>query len=93
MAGRVATGDVGRDGRDDLIAAYDYGGYFRYHVWKGATDYSGPAGWYQSGSFHLGNVGDRMVVGDFDGDGDDEPAMFYNYGGQPRPAVPLDDHR
>lgn len=81
VAGRIATGDVDRDGRDDVITAYSYGTYFRYHVWKGGTAYSGPAGWYQSGGFDLTNVADRMVVGDFDGDGDDEPAMFYNYGG------------
>jgi hypothetical protein len=80
VAGRIATGDVDRDGRDDIITAYSYGTYFRYHVWNGGTAYSGPAGWYQSGGFDLNNVGDRMVVGDFDGDGDDEPAMFYNYG-------------
>ncbi|WP_169454472.1 PQQ-like beta-propeller repeat protein [Catelliglobosispora koreensis] len=81
VAGRIAAGDVDRDGRDDIVTAYDYGGYFRYHVWKGATAYSGPSGWYQSGAFVLDNVADRMVVGDFDGDGDDEPAMFYHFGG------------
>ncbi|NUT08246.1 MAG: PQQ-binding-like beta-propeller repeat protein [Hamadaea sp.] len=81
VAGRFAAGDVDQDGRDDLITAYSYGTYFRFHVWTGATDYSGPEGWYQSGGFDLGAVADRMVVGDFDGDGDDEPALFYSYGG------------
>ncbi len=81
VAGRMAAGDVDADGRDDIVTAYDYGTFFRYHIWKEATVYSGPSGWYQSGGFSVANVGDRMVVGDFDGDGDDEPAMFYNYGG------------
>ncbi|MEV6971271.1 hypothetical protein AB0M47_39860 [Hamadaea sp. NPDC051192] len=81
VAGRFAAGDVDRDGRDDLITAYSYGTYFRFHVWNAATAYSGPNGYYQSGGFDLDNVADRMVVGDFDGDGDDEPALFYTYGG------------
>jgi hypothetical protein len=81
VAGRVATGDVDQDGRDDIVTAYSYGTTFRFHVWTGGTAYSGPSGWYTSGGFDLNKVADRMVVGDFDGDGDDEPALFYDYGG------------
>ena len=74
--GRIGSFCVGicrvdADGRADAIAAYQYGdGTFRYHVWKGTgttMTYGGSTGWYTSGSFRLGNVGGRLVAGDWNG--------------------------
>jgi len=65
VAGRVALGDANADGLADLVAAYQYpDGTFRYHLWTGATTYTGPGGWYVSpGIFRLSYVADRLVMG------------------------------
>ena len=63
VAGRVAASDIDRDGRDDVIATYDYGPDFRCHVWLSGWSYSGPAGWYDSDNFGLGLVNGRLVTG------------------------------
>jgi hypothetical protein len=43
-----------------------------------ARTYRGDAGWYTSGTFNVDNVGARFALGDWDGDGWAEPAMFYD---------------
>jgi hypothetical protein len=75
---RVAAGDVNNDGRDDIVVAYNTGGAFRLDVLSSGMNT--PTPWYTSGTFTVSAVGNRFVVGDFDGDGDAEPAMFYDYG-------------
>lgn len=81
---RVVAGDFDRDGRDDVVTAYQYpDGTFRFHVWTStgtALRYTGASGWYTSGSFSLSRVDGRMVAGDFDRDGRDDVAMFYGTG-------------
>jgi hypothetical protein len=79
MAGnRMASGDFNGDGIDDVATAYDYGGFFRFHVWLSGV--SSPVSWYQSNPFTLANVQGRMVAGDWNGDGKDDLALAYDYG-------------
>jgi hypothetical protein len=64
---RMAADDVNGDHRDDVVVAYDYGPDFRYHVFLDGASYQGSTGWYDSGTFELNNVGDRMVLGVWEG--------------------------
>ena len=76
---RIASGDVDGDGKDDTVMAYQRSdGTFAFYVWKNGN--SAASVWYTSGTFGLGNVAGRLVLGDFNGDGKAEPAMAYDKG-------------
>jgi len=82
---RMVSGDFNRDGRDDIAVFYDYGaGAARIHVWLStgrSFTYKSSGGWWSvKRGYWLNRVGGRMVAGDFDGDGDDDIATFYDYG-------------
>ena len=76
----MASGDVNGDGRDDIVMAYQdvNDGTFSLNVWSGGTTYAGR--WYTSGQYTLARVGDRLTVGDFNGDGKADVAMAYDAG-------------
>ncbi len=86
VAGRMAAGDFNADGRDDIAVFFDYGsGKARIHVFLStgsSLTYQGDNGWWATGSgYSLTYVGDRMVTGDFNGDGRDDIAVMFDYGG------------
>ncbi|WP_433391697.1 FG-GAP repeat domain-containing protein [Micromonospora sp. KLBMP9576] len=79
VGGRMAAGDVTGDGKDDTVMAYqNTDGTFAYKVFPSGT--MAPVTWFTSGPFNLGPVGDRLVVGDFNGDGKAEPILAYDSG-------------
>ncbi|KAB1228997.1 T9SS type A sorting domain-containing protein [Chryseobacterium viscerum] len=84
---RIVSGDFNKDGYfDDIAVMCDYGeGETRIHVFKGTGTgfvYSNESqGWWKQTGYYANLIGDRMVSGDFDGDGKhDDIAVFYRYG-------------
>lgn len=81
VAGRTAMGDFTGDGRRDFAAFYGSGSSATIHVWAstGTTfQFQSSMAWTSSG-YTLAQVGNRMVAGDFNGDGFDDIAVFYQY--------------
>ncbi len=72
---RIVSGDFNNDGYfDDIAVMSDYGGgETRIHVFEGTGSgfvYSNEAqGWWKETGYYANLVGDRIVSGDFDGDG------------------------
>jgi len=84
VTGRFAAGDVDGDGRDDLVAMYEYNNAaMKLTVFRSqGSSFSNGNIWYTTpeGTFHAPNVTDRFVLGDFNGDGKDDVACMYDYG-------------
>lgn len=81
---RMVAGDFNGDDRDDIATLYDYtNGAARMHVWlSNGTSFgisNGYEGWWRMDtSFYTSSVDDRMVAGDFNGDGRDDIAVLYD---------------
>jgi hypothetical protein len=78
-------GDFDGDGMDDIASFYDYGnGAARIHVWLCENGYQfryqGAEGWWAIPQGYDVNHIVGTVSGDFDGDGLDDIAAFYDYG-------------
>lgn len=79
----VLSGDVNNDGRLDLICPYDYGSNTRTFVQLASdSGYTNWVNWTGNGNsqFDLDNCR-NIQAGDIDGDGLDDLACAYNYGG------------
>lgn len=78
------AGDWNGDGLDDLAGFYDYGGgVTRLHVWLCdgyRFNYQKSQGWWESDRGYDANKLVGVAAGDFDGDGFDDIAGFYDYG-------------
>jgi hypothetical protein len=61
VAGRIASGDVNGDHKDDIVMAYQNADRkLSFHVWLNGIDYAGK--WYTSPeNFNLSAVGDRFT--------------------------------
>ncbi|HPG39122.1 MAG TPA: VCBS repeat-containing protein [bacterium] len=79
------AGDWNGDGYADLAGFYDYGqGITRIHVWlnEGGTtfDYQDSKGWWESTRGYDAKSIVSASAGDYNGDGMDDIAAFYDYG-------------
>ena len=80
--GRFVSGDFNGDGRDDLAALYDKGGNnVALHVWPSRGSSFGYETWWEMSQYNPAGVTDRMVSGDFNGDGKDDIAAMSWYDG------------
>lgn len=79
----VVAGDFDGDGKYEAAVVYDYGNahtaIFEYR--QASTDtFTGKNVWENNGGFNGNSVKNKVVAGDFLGDGKDEIVMFYDYG-------------
>jgi len=79
------AGDWNADGYTDIAGFYDYGqGVTRIHVWlnNGGTrfNYQRSAGWWESTRGYDAKNIVNANAGDYNGDGYDDIAAFYDYG-------------
>ena len=80
---RMVVGDFNGDKKDDIAAFYDYGkGECRVFVWESTSNgfklqwnY-----WHMFSGYYPTRINDRVVAGDFNGDGKDDICAFYDYG-------------
>ncbi|MDZ4168526.1 MAG: FG-GAP-like repeat-containing protein [Coriobacteriia bacterium] len=75
------AGDVDGDGRDELVAFYNYGGT-SCAIWVfevDGTSLSGSRPWYVPSGWEWARV--KPFIGDIDGDGRDEILAAYDHGG------------
>ncbi len=84
ITGRVVSGDFNGDGKDDIAAFCENSTYSAsLHVWLSTGSsftYQGSTGWWTSNDYKAGKITDRVVCGDFNGDGKDDIAALYDYG-------------
>jgi len=72
------VGDFTGDGRAEPAVVRDNGdGTMKIYRWQSTGSSFSRAADYQSGTFRLSNVGDRVAAGDLTGDGRDDIVMAY----------------
>ncbi|MFD4476780.1 hypothetical protein ACFWPU_11825 [Streptomyces sp. NPDC058471] len=60
----MASGGTNGDGKDGIVMAYQYtDGTYGLYAWLNGLNYDGV--WFTGGSYNLGRVGGRLVLGDW----------------------------
>ena len=85
IRGRVTSGDYDGDGKDEIAAFYDYcNGDMKVFVFMKVPGNNSfvDSPWYSSTNYNWdpSRITGRVTSGDYNGDGKDEIAAFYNYG-------------
>ena len=85
VTGRFVAGDFNEDGKDDIAAMFDRSaeesGKCTIYVFPstGSSFSSAPQDWFTNGGFPSSKVTNRFTAGDFDGDGDDDIGVMFDY--------------
>ncbi|MEZ4970887.1 MAG: T9SS type A sorting domain-containing protein [Flavobacteriaceae bacterium] len=84
ITGRVVSGDFDGNGFDDIAAFYDNGNSSTsLHMWLSSgthITYQNSSGWWSTSGYDPNKITGRVVSGDFDGNGFDDIAAFYDNG-------------
>lgn len=87
----LVAGDFTGDGYDDVALLYDYGNNnTAMLVMDGSTNGLQPPGqvWSAGGAYNWDRI--KLAAGDFNGDGYDDVALLYDYGGENTAVLVMD---
>jgi len=93
---KLSSGDYNADGLSDLSALYGYQTEHQTRAFvftsNGINAFNTPTTWWDSGPGNWDWDGSTPLSGDFSGDGQDDLAVFYGYGGNQTKIWEFDSH-
>jgi len=80
---KLSVGDYNGDGKDDLSILYGYKiqrDVRAFVLRSTGNSFRSPSAWWQAGAGNWDWKGSKFLSGDYNGDGDEDIAIFYGYG-------------